>query len=83
MTLVFSKGEWVDVAIPAGQEYVWNNSEKLYYAMAYCFAKDVKGMSEEKAIQVAEGVVMKRLYPGIVYPQTFEKELQTLYHSYD
>lgn len=83
MTLVFSKGEWVDVTIPAGQEYVWSDSEKFYYAMTYCFAKNEKGMSEEKSVQLAEGAVMKRLYPGIVYPYSFEKELENLYHSYD
>ena len=79
MTLVFSKGEWVDIIIPNGQESVWTDSDKFYYAMVYCFAKNEKGMAEEKAIQIAEGAVMKRLYPGIVYPYSFEKELISLY----
>ena len=83
MTLVFSKGEWVDVIIPAGQEHVWSDSDKFHYAMVYCFVKNEKGLSEEKAIQLAEGAVMKRLYPGIVYPNSFEKELNILYHSDD
>ncbi len=71
--VTFSKNEWISVSVPSGLE-----GQELYYASMYSLLTRVKGVSQEKAIVIAEAAAMKRLYPGLVYGKMLESDLQKL-----
>jgi hypothetical protein len=76
MVLIFNKGEWISIEPPVGSSYSF--SEALTYGNMWVYAKCVKGMSEQKATQIAEATVMKRLYPGIKFHYQLEEELRMI-----
>jgi len=74
--LVFSKGQWVSVALPMGHDPAWTQADCWTFATAFVAAKRV--FSEKRAEQVAEAVVSKRLYPGLHYPRELEEDIAKL-----
>ncbi len=76
MALVFSKGEWITVALPPDGES-WSFSDQLLYGSIWAYITREKQGTAEQASQIAEAFVFKRLYPGMV----FSKELETILQS--
>ncbi len=75
--LVFSNNIWVSVPIPKGHDPSWTQADSYYYATSYTVAKE-KGFSEKQAVILAEALVSKRLYPGLVYDKCLEQDLLNL-----
>ena len=80
MALVFSKGEWITVPLPSDQES-WSFRDQLLYGNVYAYATRERNVPHDTAIQIAEAVVFKRLYPGTVMNDTLEKLISWLYQS--
>jgi hypothetical protein len=76
MALVFSKGEWITVPLPSDQ---WSFSDQLLYGNVYAYATRERNVSLERACQIAEAVVFKRLYPGTVMNSELEKLISWIY----
>ncbi len=76
--LVFADNTWKSVSIPKGHDPSWIEADFLYYASCWVLAES-KGFSEKRSEQLAEALVSKRLYPGIVYDKILEKDLKTLW----
>lgn len=77
MTLVFSKGEWRTIEMPAGTSFSF--ADGLTYANLWSYAVYEKGVKGEVATQLAEAAVMKRLYPGVKFHASLEEKLAWLY----
>lgn len=75
--LVFSKGEWIDVELPKGYDPNWTTQDTYYYATIWALASS-KGFSRQKASQLGEAAVSKRMYPGILFYSQIEKDLLSL-----
>ena len=76
--LILSKtNQWLQVAIPNGLDPLWLNSDIFHYAAMFVAAQE-KGFSQSRAEQLAEALVNRRLYPGIVYHSDLEKDLAHL-----
>lgn len=75
--LVFSNGDWIDVALPKGYDPNWTTQDTYYYATIWALASR-KGFSRQKARQLAEAAVSKRIYPGILFYSQIEKDLLSL-----
>jgi hypothetical protein len=73
MTLVFCKGEWRQIQMPAGSSYSFADS--LAYANLWAHAVYEKGVKEGIATQLAEAAVFKRLYPGVKFHTGLEEKL--------
>jgi hypothetical protein len=78
MALVFSKGEWITVTLPPDHE-TWSFSDQILYGTTYAFATREKYFQPDQASQIAEAVVFKRLYPGMMMRPEIEHLLQYLY----
>jgi len=76
--LVFRGAEWISVLIPKGIDPVWVEADLLYYATAWAAAQ-AAGFSEKRSEQLAEALVSKRLYPGLVYDSVLEGDLAKVY----
>jgi hypothetical protein len=76
--VVFSAGRWLQVKLPIGHDPAWTQADTWTYATAFAAAVQ-KGLTEKRAEQVAEAVVSKRLYPGLVYPRVLEGEILDLF----
>jgi hypothetical protein len=77
MQLVFSENEWLEVKVPAGYDPNWTQQDQYFYAVIWALAFR-KGFSEQKASQVAEAAVFKKIYPGIQFFDSLEKDLRFL-----
>jgi len=76
--LILSKtNQWLKVPIPNGLDPLWLNEDILHYAAMFVAAEE-KGFSQTRAEQLAEALVNRRLYPGIVYHTDLEKDLTDL-----
>jgi len=76
--LILSKtNQWIQVAIPDGLDPLWLNGDIFHYAAMFVAAQE-KGFSQSRAEQLAEALVNRRLYPGIVYHSDLEKDLAHL-----
>lgn len=71
--LVFNQGAWNDVPLPRPLDRSWTRDQQLLYTAVYQ-KYSAKGLSKEKAAQVAEAYVYKELLPGL----KFQKELEAL-----
>lgn len=72
--LVFSAGRWLQVALPVGHDPAWTQADTWTYAVAFAAAVQ-KGFAEKRAEQLAEAVVSKRLYPGLVCCRDLESDI--------
>ena len=77
MALVFSKGEWITVSLPPDGE-AWSFSDQLLYGSIWAYVTREKHGDIEKANQIAEAFVFKRLYPGMVFSKELESIIQSL-----
>ncbi len=68
--IVFSNNTFQDVDVPDGMD-----GEEMWYGTLLLHLLHDKGYPRKKAEMIAEAVVYKRLYPGIVYGKQFEQEL--------
>ena len=71
--LVFNQGVWTDVPLPAPLDLSWTLDQQFLYTAVYQ-KYSAKGLSKEKAAQVAEAYVYKELLPGL----KFQKEMEAL-----
>jgi len=75
--VVFTNDAWVSVTIPKGHDPCWTTSDTYYYASSYIAAKTA-GFPEKRSEILAEAFVSKRIYPGLVFDQLLENDLQNL-----
>jgi hypothetical protein len=75
--VVFSAGEWVSVELPVGRDPAWTPADSWVYAAAFA-ASQRAGHAAAKSSVLAEAIVNRRLYPGIVYEATVEKEIKAI-----
>jgi hypothetical protein len=75
--LVFSGNEWIEVSLPAGYDPNWTEQDTYFYAVVWGLAFR-KGFSQQKTSQLAEAAVFKRVYPGIQFFDSLEKDLESL-----
>ncbi len=80
MALVFSKGEWITVPLPSDSES-WSFHDQLLYGNVFALATREHNVPSETASQIAEAVVFKRLYPGMVMNPELEKLVSWLFLS--
>jgi hypothetical protein len=74
MVLVFSRGKWLNIALPHVVDRMWSPQHNFIYAtVAQQFV--VKGFSEARAAQLAEAYVYKQICPGLKYDRALEQEL--------
>ena len=71
--VVLCKNEFLEIAVPDGIE-----GEEYLYGTLLLHLVHQKGIIMERAKQIAEAAVYKRLYPGLVYGQQLEEDLQSL-----
>ena len=76
--LVFMGTFWKSVTIPKGVDPVWVEADFLFYATSWA-AAHAAGFSEKRSEQLAEALVSKRLYPGLVYDSVLERDLAKVY----
>ena len=78
MPLILSNtNTWVDVKVPIGHDPCWRASQKWMYALHFQAAVE-KGFSHTRAAQIAEAIVSKSLYPGLVYERSLEEDISKL-----
>lgn len=81
MSIILSNtGEWVTILSPKGHDPSWQMSDHMRYAVLFQKAVD-KGFSSIKAEQIAEAIVNRALYPGVVYSELLEEDIYTLLRS--
>ena len=69
---------WLTVTLPVGLDPLWRDSDYWMYAAAYAAALRL-GVSTARAIVLAEAIVCKRLYEGLVYDKALEEEISRVY----
>jgi hypothetical protein len=69
---------WTTVTLPVGLDPLWRDSDCWIYAAAYAAAVG-RGVSPVRAIVLAEAIVCKRLYEGLVYDKALEEEISRVY----
>jgi hypothetical protein len=73
--IVFSKGRWISVTLPVGRDPSWTVSSEWIYANAWAAAVR-SGLTEERAEQVGEAIVLKHLYNGITYDKHLSRDIE-------
>jgi hypothetical protein len=82
--LVLSEGQWISVSLPKGRDPSWTVADEYAFAAAYASAIRSFGQAEAsasahaKATNVAEAIVFRRLYPGIVFDKGLERDIQSI-----
>ena len=77
MVLVFSRGKWLNIALPHIVDRMWTTEQTFVYATAVQQFV-VRGFSEVRAAQLAEAYVYKQACPGLKYDRPLEEEIQSL-----
>jgi hypothetical protein len=72
--IVFSNGNWIKVFLPKYKDPSWTNADEMIFATVWVAAKEIKG--DERATQIAEAVVYKRMYPGLLYDKRLETDIK-------
>ena len=76
--LIMSKDNtWISVPVPRGLDPLWMDSDVFYYSAMFVAAQE-RGFSDKKSGELAEALVNRRLYPGIVYHSALEEDLTDL-----
>lgn len=76
--LIMSKDNtWISVPVPKGLDPLWMNGDIMYYSAMRVAAQE-RGYSEKRSGELAEALVNRRLYPGIVYHLALEEDLTDL-----
>jgi hypothetical protein len=80
--LVLSEGQWISVSLPKGRDPSWTVADEYAFAAAYASAIRRFGLAEAsahaRATNVAEAIVFRRLYPGIVFDKGLERDIQSI-----
>jgi hypothetical protein len=75
--LVLSEGQWVSISLPKGRDPSWTVADE--YAFAAAYASAIRGLkAHAKATNVAEAIVLRRLYPGLVFDKGLEQDIQSI-----
>lgn len=75
--LVLSEGQWVSISLPKGRDPSWTVADE--YAFAAAYASAIRGLkAHAKATTVAEAIVLRRLYPGLVFDKGLEQDIQSI-----
>jgi hypothetical protein len=72
--LIFSQNTWKHINIPKGHDPSWNSADMWYYA-SLREAAEARGFHAKRAEIIAEAVVFKRMYPGLMYDKTLEEDI--------
>lgn len=75
--LIFSQNEWIEVELPLGHDPNWTEQDTYYYGVIWALACR-KGFTTQKARELAEAAVSKRVYPGIIFNTRIEHDLISL-----
>ena len=74
--LVFSNNSWIHVDIPVGHDPSWSTADMSFYGTMFAAASQL--FPTERAVSIAEAVVSKRLYPGLVYDKVLERDIASI-----
>jgi hypothetical protein len=76
--LILSKdNQWLSITVPKGLDPLWMNGDIFYYSAMFVACQE-RGFSQKKSGELAEALVNRRLYPGIVYHTITESELSLI-----
>lgn len=75
--IVFSAGEWISVDLPVGRDPAWTPADSWVYAAAFA-ASQRAGHAAAKSSVIAEAIVNRRLYPGIIYDALLERDIKSI-----
>jgi hypothetical protein len=75
--ILSSTGEWVTVQPPKAYDPSWQSQDMMRYAVVFQKAVE-KGFSTKSAEVLAEAIVNRRLYPGLVYSSRLEQDILCL-----
>jgi hypothetical protein len=76
--LVRSGDGWLEVSLPAGLDPLWSDADRWVYAAAYGAAV-ARGFVEARAVVIAEAIVFKKLYEGMKYDVSLERDISRIY----
>lgn len=76
-TILSSTGEWITVQPPKAHDPSWQAQDIMRYAVLFQSAVE-KGYSPQRAEVIAESIVNRRLYPGLVYSSRLEQDILSL-----
>ena len=71
VVVVLCRNQFLEVLVPEGLE-----GEEYFYGTLLLHLQQEKGIAAERAKQIAEAAVYKRLYPGLVYGKLLEEDLE-------
>jgi hypothetical protein len=74
--LVLSEGQWISVSLPKGRDPSWTVADE--YAFAAAYASAIRRFGGARATNIAEAIVFRRLYPGIVFDKGLERDIQSI-----
>ena len=75
--VVYSAGNWIEVPLPVGRDPCWTEGDCFRYSTMFALAQE-KGHSRARAAVLAEALVAKRVYPGLVFGESIENDLEGL-----
>lgn len=81
--LVLSEGQWISVSLPKGRDPSWTVADEYAFAAAYAsairrFGGEATASTHAKATNVAEAIVLRRLYPGLIFDKGLEQDIQSI-----
>jgi hypothetical protein len=69
---------WLEVSLPVGLDPLWSDADRWVYAAAYA-AGLARGFVEARAVVIAEAIVFKKLYEGMKYDVSLERDISRIY----
>jgi hypothetical protein len=75
--VTITQNGWAYVPLPKGCDPTWSEADRLFYGSKWIAARDL-GFSEQRAQQLAEAAVSKRLYPGLEFDRGLERDLEKI-----
>jgi hypothetical protein len=68
---------WIPVTAPKGHDPSWNAADIWKYSTFWVAAKE-RGFSAQRAEQIAEAIVNRRIYPGLLYEKSLESDISVI-----
>jgi hypothetical protein len=76
--IVYSEGAWITVFLPKDRDPSWTIADEWVYASAWASAQR-KGFSALRSEQIAEAIVVSRLYTGAKFDKSLTADIETCY----
>jgi hypothetical protein len=68
---------WITVTPPKGHDPCWIAADFWKYSTFWVAAKE-RGFSAQRAEQIAEAIVNRGIYPGLLYEKGLESDILSL-----